>query len=55
MEYKNMRLSELNALARERGLRGCYQMRKAELVPLLQNNGRAPAHHTRSPIPPPQR
>ena len=46
MEYKNMRLPELKALARDRRLRGCYRMRKAELVSLL----RAPA-----PPPPPQR
>ena len=39
MEYENMRLSELKALARERRLRGCYRMRKTELVALLQNNG----------------
>ena len=45
-----MRLLELKALARERRLRGCYRMRKAELVALLQNNGRVPAPPT-----PPQR
>ena len=39
-----MRVAELNALARECGLRGYSQMRKAELVALLQNN----------PSPPPQ-
>ena len=49
MEYENMRLSELKALARERRLRGCSRMRKAELIELLRNNGRAPA-----PTPPPQ-
>ena len=54
-----MRLSELKALARECRLRGCYRMRKTELVALLQNNGtpedpRAPAHRTRSLTPPPQ-
>ena len=55
MEYRNMRLLELKVLAREHRLRGCYRMRKAELVALLQNNGRAPVHCTRSPTPPPQR
>ena len=50
MEYKNMRLPELKSLARDRGLRNYSRIRKAELVALLQNNGRAPAPPT-----PPQR
>ena len=33
-----MRVTELKALARDRGLRNYSQMRKAELVALLQNN-----------------
>ena len=44
-----MRLPELKALARERRLRGCSRMRKAELVELLPNNRRASA-----PTPSPQ-
>ena len=44
MEYENMSIAELKALAGERRLRGYSQMRKAELVALLQNN----------PPPPPQ-
>ena len=60
MEYENMRVPELKALARERILRGYSQMRKTELVALLQNNGtpegpRAAAPHTGSRPPPPQR
>ena len=47
---KFMRLPELESLARDRGLRNYSRIRKAELVALLQNNGRAPA-----PPPPPQR
>ena len=48
-----MRLPELKALARDRGLRSYSRMRKAEFVALLKNNGtpegpRAPAPHTRS-------
>ena len=33
-----MRVTELKALARDRGLRNYSRMRKAELVALLQNN-----------------
>ena len=68
MEHKNMRVPELKALTRDRGLRNYSRMRKAELVALLheagakalQNNGtpegpRAPAPCTRSPLPSPQR
>ena len=59
MEYENMRMPELKSLARDRGLRNYSQMRKAELVTLLQNSGtpadpRAPAPHIRPPPPPPQ-
>ena len=39
-----MRVGELKALTRERGLRGYSRMRRAELVALLQDN----------PPPPPQ-
>ena len=59
MEYENMRVTELKALARDRGLRNYSRMRKAELVSLLQNNS-PPALRTRpprptwSPPPPPQ-
>ena len=44
MEYENMKVTELKALAREHGLRGYSRLRRAELVALLQNN----------PPPPPQ-
>ena len=44
-----MRVAELKALARERGLRGYSRLRKAELIALLQNN--PPAPHTRPPKP----
>ena len=55
-----MRLLELKALARDRGLRSYSQMRKAEFVALLKNNGTpegpsAPAPHTRSTPQPPLR
>ena len=40
-----MRVAELKALARERGLRGYSRLRKAEIIALLQNN---------LPLPPPQ-
>ena len=49
-----MRVPELKALTRDRGLRNYSQMGKAELVALLQNNGtpedpRAAVPHTRPP------
>ena len=64
-----MRVTELKALARDRGLRNYSRMRKAELVSLLQNNpppGQSPAsaaptprtrpaHPNRHPPPAPQR
>ena len=43
MEYKNTKVTELKALARERGLRGYSRMRRAELVALLQNNPPPPS------------
>ena len=49
-----MRLPELKALARDRGLRRYSRMRKAELIAFLKNSGRAAASRTRSPTPPPQ-
>ena len=63
MEYESMRLPELKSLTRDRVLRNYSRMRKTELVALFQNNPlpsrsgspRAPAPHTRSPPPPPQR
>ena len=53
-----MRVTELKFPARERGLRNYSQMRKAELVALLWNNGNpegpsAPTPRTRPPPPPP--
>ena len=48
MEYESMRVTELKALARDRGLRNYSQMRKAELVALLQNN---PPPAPRAPVP----
>ena len=52
-----MRMSELKSLARDRGLRNYFRMRKTELVALLQNNGTpenpgAPTPWTRPPPPP---
>ena len=44
-----MRVAELKAFARERGLRGYSRLRKAELIALLQNN--PPAPRTRPPRP----
>ena len=33
-----MKVTELKALARERGLRGYSQMRKADIIELISNN-----------------
>ena len=50
-----MRVTELKALARDRGLRNYSRMRKGELVALLQNNPPpAPTPRTRPPPPAPQ-
>ena len=49
-----MRVTELKALARDHGLRNYSQVRKAELVALLQNNP-PPTPRTRPPSPAPQR
>ena len=38
--YETLRMPELKALARERGLRGYSQLRKADLIAFLQNNER---------------
>ena len=38
MEYENLRMSELKSLTRDHGLRNYSQLRKAELVALLQNS-----------------
>ena len=45
-----MRVMESKALARDHGLRNYSRMRKAELVPLLQNNS-PPAPQTIPPRP----
>ena len=45
-----MKVTELKALARDRGLRNCSWTRKAELVALLRNNP-PPAPRTRPPRP----
>ena len=49
MEYENIRVMELKALARDRGLRNYSRMRKAELVALLQNNP-LPLQRTLEPV-----
>ena len=53
MEYENMRVTELKALARDRWLRNYSRMRKAELVALLRNNP-PPSRSRGLRAPPPQ-
>ena len=48
-----MRVTELKALARDRGLRNYSWMRKAELVALLQNNGAPEESRALQAHPPP--
>ena len=53
-----MKVVDLKAFAKERGLRGYSKLKKAELITFLQNNLPAPRprqlHPTRPPPPPPQ-
>ena len=46
MEYENIRVPELKSLTRDRGSRNYSQMRKTELVALLQNNRPQGESHT---------
>ena len=39
MDYENMRVVELKALVRERGVRGYSQLRKADLIASLRESG----------------
>ena len=55
MEYQNMRMPELRSLARDRRLRNYSQMRKVELVALLQNSPPpGQSHASTCPTPPTQ-
>ena len=52
MDYKNMKVVDLKALVKERGLRGYSRLKKAELIAFLQHNLQP---RTRTPpIPPPR-
>ena len=52
MDYSNMKVVDLKALAIERGLKGYSKLKKAELITFLQNNLRpTPAPRTRPPKP----
>ena len=52
--YKTLRMPELKALAREHGLRGYSQLRKADLIAFLQNNERRAQMSTWKPQREPQ-
>ena len=47
--YETLRMPELKALARERGLRGYSRLRKAELIAFLQDEDRQQEEPTREP------
>ena len=49
----NMKVSDLKALAKERGLRGYSRLRKAELITFLQNNLQPRTRPPRPTRPPP--
>ena len=48
-----MRMPELKALTRERGLRGYSRLRKAELIELLTRRRHPPHPNRPPPLPPP--
>ena len=52
--YETLRMPELKALAREHGLRGYSQLRKADLIAFLQNNERQAQMSTLEPQREPQ-
>ena len=69
MDYNNIKVVDLKALEKERGLRGYSKLKKAELITFLQNNlqptrtrspprepapRNRPSKPTRPPPPPPQ-
>ena len=47
--YENMNVKELKALAKERGIKGYYRLRKAELIEIL--GIQAPATIMKEPVP----
>ena len=56
MDYNNMKVVELKALTKERGLRGYSRLKKAELITFLQNNlqpTRTRPPKPTKPLPPP--
>ena len=53
MECENMRMPELKSLARDCGFRNYSQMRKAELVVLLQNSPPPGQSHASTSLTPP--
>ena len=53
-KMENMRMPELKALARERRLRGCSRLRKAELIAFLQDNEHQAKRLQSPPLPPAQ-
>ena len=51
MDCENMKVAKLEAIVRERGLRGYSRLRKAELIALIRNNPPPPAPRSRHPRP----
>ena len=51
MDYENMKIAELKAIARERGLRDYSRLRKAELIAFLREEASVLQNHDQCLLP----